>query len=176
VLSPTPLVLPLVLTTNERTDVLGESTSVRLVMRNSVPAVVLSNRDTLASETRGSGVRVLVQTTDGLQKQLMPPLMGWRSSGVILSKNELSACASASCDARLPKGSVAKRIEISSESEHGGVQSPNRIKFDAAPASLGRRREGLSFGATTLHLWPIDIRHCPRESGNGNSCRRCASC
>jgi hypothetical protein len=32
------------------------------------------------------------------------PLMGWRSSGVILSRNELSACASASCDARLPKG------------------------------------------------------------------------
>ena len=120
VLAPTPLVLsktPLVLTTNERMTVLGESTSVCLVMRDSVPATALSNMDTLASEMHGSNVRVLVQTSDGLQKQLTPPLMGWRSSGVILSRNELSACASASCDARLPKGSVVKRIEISSDSE-----------------------------------------------------------
>ncbi len=107
---------PLSLTSKEPMMVLGEWTSVCLVMRGDVPSSAQPLMDAaLANELHGSSVTVVVQTTDGLEKMLRPPLVGWRKHGVVLPNDELAGCASASCDARLPKGAVVKSIEVSAQ-------------------------------------------------------------
>jgi len=117
VLSSTPQVLtetPIAFTSTVPMTVLGEWTSVCLVLRDSVPLDHQPKMDALFAEAmHDSRVTVVVHTSEGTQKTLMPPMIAWRKFGKILSRDELSGCASASCEARLPMGVVINKIEIS---------------------------------------------------------------
>ena len=88
----------------------GERSSVCLVLRDGVPLDQNSVMDAKFAEAlAGSDVNVTVYLTDGSHKLLQPPMAAWRKYGLVLPKDELSACAAAACGSRLPKGSMVAR-------------------------------------------------------------------
>ena len=108
-LQPTPNVF----SSTEQMSVLGEWSSVCLVLRGGVPLDSDSVMEAkLAEALAGSKVDVIVYLSDGSHKSLQPPMMGWRKYGLVLPKDELSACTAAACESRLPKGSIVTKVEI----------------------------------------------------------------
>src|SRR4030095_6461793 len=108
-LQPTPEVF----TSTEQMSVLGEWSSICLVLRGGVPLDSSSVMDAKVAEAlAGSKVDVVVYLSDGSHKSLQPPMVGWRKYGSVLPKDELSACAAAACGSRLPTGSIVTKVEI----------------------------------------------------------------
>ena len=118
ILAKNPVILeptPATFTSIEPMSVLGEWSSVCLVLRDGVPLDQNSVMDAKFAEAlAGSDVNVTVYLTDGSHKSLQPPMVGWRKYGLVLPKDELSACAAAACGSRLPKGSMVAKVEITS--------------------------------------------------------------
>jgi len=117
VLATQPLMLsevPTTLTSPEPMKVLGEWTSLCLVLRDGVPLQPMKQMDQVfANALGGAKVKTTVVLGDGSRVTLNEPMQGWARSGRVLSQNELSACASASCGVRLPTGAVVRSVELS---------------------------------------------------------------
>lgn len=117
ILAPQPVVLtdkPVVFSGTEPLKVVGEWTSLCLVLKDGIPMQERAAMDKIFSAAlSGSKVRVNVVLNDGTRIALHEPMQGWSRSGRILPRNELSACASASCSSRLPVGAIVKSLEVS---------------------------------------------------------------
>ena len=117
ILSKQPVTLapaPLTLTSTEPMKVLGEWTSVCLVLRDGITLKPQPQMDRILSEAlRGAEVNMTLELSDGSRVALHRPMLGWEHIGRILPQDELSACASASCAAVLPRGATVKSVEIS---------------------------------------------------------------
>jgi len=131
----------------EPIKIIGESTTVCFALRGEVPlqdSKVMEQLFTTAMQ--GSKVSVAVILASGDRVTLHQPLQAWRMYGRIIKTNELSACASTPCKAKLPAGAQVARIEVSAEpalqvqgvyweSEHSPLEaSPSRPKTAAASA------------------------------------------
>ena len=98
----------------EPIKVLGESTSLCLVLRDGVALQAQPQMDEIFSNAlRGAKVKAAIVLSDGSKVVLNEPMQGWALSGRVLAKGELSACASASCGVSLPKGALVKSVELS---------------------------------------------------------------
>jgi hypothetical protein len=117
ILAPKPVLLtekPLVLSGTEPLKVVGEWTSLCLVLKDGVPLQQQSTMDQIFSAAlSGAKVTVNVVLNDGGRVSLHEPMQGWSRSGRILAKDELFACASATCGSRLPIGATVKSLEVS---------------------------------------------------------------
>ena len=160
VISSKPLLLtssPIALASSEPMRVLGEAAFVCVVLRDGVALDDQRKMDSAFAEAmRGSNVTVVVELGDGTRKKLRAPMFAWSRSGVVLAKNEMSGCASAACESRLPKGSLVTKIEIASspDLEIKGVywhsrsdmptkfqQPPSRSAGSPATSSCGQNRQ-----------------------------------
>ncbi len=119
ILSKEPVTLgpaPVTLTSKEPMKVLGEWTSVCLVLRDGISLKPQPQMDKILSEALGGGkISTTLELSNGSRVALHQPMMGWEHVGRILSQDELSACASASCEAALPRGTTVKSVEISAD-------------------------------------------------------------
>jgi hypothetical protein len=119
-LSKQPVTLspaPVTFASTEPMKVLGEWTSVCLVLRDGIPLQPQPQMDRILSEAmHGAKVSTTLELSDGTRVTLHEPMEGWQHVGRILSRDELSACASASCEAVLPRGATVKTVEISANS------------------------------------------------------------
>jgi len=117
ILAPQAVVLtdkPLVFSGTEPLKVVGEWTSLCLVLKDGIPLQQQSSMDQIFSAAlAGAKVRVNVVLNDGARISLHEPMQGWSRSGRILPRDELSACASASCGSRLPVGAIVTSLEVS---------------------------------------------------------------
>jgi hypothetical protein len=117
ILSKQPVTLapaPVTITSTEPMKVLGEWTSVCLVLRDGITLKPQPQMDKILSEALGGAkVSTTLELSDGSRVALHEPMLAWEHIGRILSRDELSACASASCAAILPRGATVKRVEIS---------------------------------------------------------------
>jgi hypothetical protein len=149
ILAPQPVVLtdkPAVFSGSEPLKVVGEWTSLCLVLRGDVPLQQQSTMDQIFSAAlSGAKVRVNVVLNDGARISLHEPMQGWSRSGRILPRNEFSACASASCGSHLPVGAIVKRLEVSAtpKLEVRGIfwqseQGPNE-KARTSPTTTAQR-------------------------------------
>lgn len=116
-LSKQPVTLspaPVTFASTEPMKVLGEWTSVCLVLRDGIPLQPQPQMDKILSEAmRGAKVNTTLELSDGSRITLHEPMEGWQHVGRILPRDELSACASANCAAALPRGATVKSVEIS---------------------------------------------------------------
>jgi hypothetical protein len=157
VLASQPVVLtdqPVVLSGSEPLKVVGEWTSLCLVLKDGVPLQAQPAMDQIFSTAlSGAKVRVNVVLNDGARIALHEPMQGWSRSGRILSRNELSACASASCGTRLPVGAIVKSLEVSAtprlevrgifwQSEQGPDEKPHTSSTATAQSSIGQAKCG----------------------------------
>jgi hypothetical protein len=105
---------PVTFESTEPMKVLGEWTSVCLVLRDGVTLKPHSQMDKILSEALGGAkVNTTLELSDGSRVALHEPMLAWQHIGRILSQDELSACASANCATVLPRGATVKRVEIS---------------------------------------------------------------
>lgn len=114
ILATQPLMLsekPIILSSPEPMKILGEWTSLCMVLRDGVPMKQMDQ--VFANTLGGAKVKTTLLLGDGSRVTLSEPMQGWARSGRILSQDELSACASASCGIRLPKGGVVRSVELS---------------------------------------------------------------
>jgi len=105
---------PIVLVSNEPMQVLGEWSSLCIVLKDGIALRPQREMDkAFADALGGSKVRVKVVLSDNSRVTLHEPLQGWSKFGRVLPRDELSACASASCGSNLPVGATIKSIELS---------------------------------------------------------------
>ena len=119
ILSKQPVTLspaPVTFASAEPLKVLGEWTSVCLVLKDGIPLQPQNQMDKILSEAlAGAKVNARLELSDGSRVTLDHPMEAWEHFGRILSHDELSACASARCSTILPRGATVKSIEISAD-------------------------------------------------------------
>jgi hypothetical protein len=150
VLAKQPVVLtdsPTTLSGSEPLRVLGEWTSVCLVLRDGVPLQAQEMLDrSVSSALGGAKVKVVLLLDSGARVTLNEPLPGWSRSGRVLPKDELSACASAVCKSELSVGMTVKNVELSAtpklevrgvfwQSQRGPIERANATSSDKVPQS-----------------------------------------
>ena len=119
VLSQVPMTLsqsPIKLTSAEPLKILGEWTSVCLVLRDGVPMQSHSDMERVFTATMsGAKVDVVLLLDNGSRIRLAQPMQGWSRTGQVLRENEMSACASSvvGCAPTLPVGATVKAVEVS---------------------------------------------------------------
>ncbi len=117
VLAAQPLRLsevPTILTSAEPMKVIGERSSLCLVLKDGVTLGSAGGlRKALVDALAGAKVETIVVLDDGSRVTLQAPMQAWARSGRVLSRDELSGCASASCGVRLPTGAQIKHVELS---------------------------------------------------------------
>ena len=114
ILAPHPVVftdMPVALSGTEPLKVVGEWTSLCLVLKDGVPLQEIE--PAFSAALSGAKVKVSAVLDDGVRIALHEPMRAWSRSGRILARDELSACASASCGSHLPVGAIVKSLEIS---------------------------------------------------------------
>ena len=117
VLAKQPVVLtekPIILSATESMKVLGEWTSLCIVLQDGIPLQPQPTMDGIFKTALGGAkVRVDVVLGDGARVALHEPMQGWSRSGRVLPRDELSACASTGCESRLPIGATIQSVEVS---------------------------------------------------------------
>lgn len=117
VMAPAPLMLtvrPMEIVAAQPMEVLGEWTSVCLVLKDGVPHSDAMDAEFTAA-MHNSKVSASVLLSDGSRMSLSAPSPGWRRSGAILRRDELAGCASAGCLPRLPKGAFVTQVMLTAE-------------------------------------------------------------
>jgi hypothetical protein len=100
----------------ELMKILGEWSSVCLSLRSNVPLQDAKMMDQIFAEAMGNAkVKVELTLSSGAVVTLSQPLQAWSMTGKIAGRNELSACASAPCKAKLPVGTQVSKIDITTD-------------------------------------------------------------
>jgi len=118
VLAKQPVTLseaPSTFTSAEPMKVLGEWTSLCLVLKDGTPLQPQAQMAKIFSDALGGAkIKTALLLADGSRVTLSEPMQGWSRTGRVLPQDELSACASAGCGVKLPNGALVKAVEVSS--------------------------------------------------------------
>jgi hypothetical protein len=106
---------PSTFTSAEPMKVLGEWTSLCLVLKDGTPLQAQAQMDKIFSDALGGAkIKTTLLLTDGSRVALNEPMQAWSRTGRVLPHDEFSACASAGCGVNLPNGALVKAVEVSS--------------------------------------------------------------
>jgi hypothetical protein len=105
-----------ILSSRDAMTVLGEHTFVCFALRGDVPVQDAgAMQRAFDAEMHGAKVKVELVLTNGERVALRQPMQAWSKYGKIFKSDELSACATTPCKAKLPQGAVVNSIEVSAQ-------------------------------------------------------------